>query len=103
MVITFKNGNLACLSKDELHEMMDHGVKNEATKMQAMMVENGGNCMMVSPTKRVKLISVEYNNPEMPDMAVVEFLGEGVTSLNGAWALSVGAEPAPPRRNKAKH
>src|SRR5258708_2037248 len=65
MVIVFTKGTLACLTKDDLHEIMDHGARNEATKMQAMMAENGGNCLMVPPTKRVKIISVEYNNPEM--------------------------------------
>jgi hypothetical protein len=96
MVILFTKGNLACMSKDDLHEMMDHGARGESTKMQAMMMENGGTCFMVPPTKRVKIIAVEYNNPEMPDMGLVEFVGEGITSINGAWALSVGAEPAAP-------
>jgi hypothetical protein len=102
MVILFTKGNLACLSKDDLHEMMDHGARGESTKMQAMMMENGGSCFMVSPTKRVKIIAVEYNSPDLPELGVVEFVGEGITSANGAWALSIGAEPAPPLKRGAK-
>ena len=102
MVILFTKGNLACMSKDDLHEMMDHGARGESTKMQAMMMENGGTCFMVPPTKRVKIIAVEYNNPEMPDLGLVEFVGEGITSINGAWALSVGAKPAAPVKNGAE-
>jgi hypothetical protein len=103
MIIVFTKGTLACLTKDDLLEMMEHGAKSEATKMQAMMVENGGSCLMIPSEKRVKIISVEYNDPvNMPDLGVIEFVGEGTTSLNGAWALSIGAEPAPPVKPKAK-
>jgi hypothetical protein len=95
MVIVFTKGTIACVTRDDLQEIMEHGAKQEATKMQAMMVENGGPCLMLPPTKRVKIISVEYNNPDIPDLGIVEFVGGDTTSINGAWALSVGAETAP--------
>ena len=98
MLIRFTQGTLACVTRDDLKEILVHGQHGEATKMQAMMLQNGGSCLMISPSKRFKIISVEYNNPERPDLAVVEFVGEGATAMHGAWALSIGAEPIPVKR-----
>jgi hypothetical protein len=98
MIIRFTQGTLACVARDDLREIIDHGVHGEATKMQAMMLQNGGSCLMISPKKRFKIISVEYNDPTMPDVALVEFVGEGAIAMHGAWALSIGAEPIPVKR-----
>jgi hypothetical protein len=89
MIIRFTKGTLACLTRDDLHEILEYGTLGEATKMRAMMVDNGGTCLMISPTTRVKIISVEYNNPDDPDLGLIEFVGEKKTSINGAWALSM--------------
>ncbi|HME25778.1 MAG TPA: hypothetical protein VKI44_31340 [Acetobacteraceae bacterium] len=99
MIIRFTKGTIACLSRDHLEEIMIHGVKGEATKMQAMMIDHGGDCLMLSPAKRLKVLSAEYNDPDS-DVGILEIVGEDKTTLKGAWALSLGAENITPRRKK---
>jgi hypothetical protein len=98
MIIQFTKGTIACLSRDSLQEIMLHGLNGEATKMRAMMIDEGGDCLMLDPKKRVRVISAEYNSPDS-DIGILEVVGEDKVKLNGAWALSVGAEevttPAP--------
>lgn len=92
MIVKFKMGTLGCLERDDLQAILMHFDKGEKTKVEAMMVQNGGGCLMIPSSKRVKIISVEYNDPEHPDLGILELVGEGITSGEGAWALSVGAE-----------
>lgn len=89
-VITFRNGTYACLTKDHLQELLNHGAMGEATKANAMIVENGGDCFFIQPTKKVRVISAEYNTP---DIGVLEIVGSKNQSASGVWALSIGAEP----------
>ena len=91
-IIRFTKGTLACLTKDDLVTITTHAMKGESTKVNAMMVEHDGKCFMIPPTKRVKVIAAEYNNHN-DDLGLLEFVGEGKTSVRGAWAFSVGAEP----------
>lgn len=93
MVVKFQNGTWACLSRDDLEKLLAHGVKGEVTKGKAMSAVNGGTCTYISPGQKVRLISVEYNNPDI-DIALVEIVGEKSHAADGAWALSVGAVPA---------
>ena len=100
MIVHFTQGTLACLSKDDLQEATEHAIAGEKTKVEAMMVENGGSCLMLSPNQRMKIIHVEYNNPDLPDLGLVEIVGEGITAANGAWAFSIGAEPVTSKHKK---
>lgn len=92
MIVTFKDGNLICTTRDGLAQFMAHAVKGEKTKANSMSIENGGGCTMIPPGKRVRLISVEYNDPNS-DIALLEMIGAEVkTATEGAWGLSVGAQ-----------
>ena len=91
MVVRFTRGTLACLSKESLLRVAVSGLENEDAEVRGMMVENGGDCLMVSPSKRVRVVSVEYDDPDV-DIGLVEFVGEGAASASGAWAFSMGAE-----------
>jgi hypothetical protein len=92
MVLTFKDGNLICTTRDGLAEFMAHAAKGESTKATAMTIENGGGCTMIPPGKKIRLISVEYNDPES-DIALLEMVGAEVkAAAHGAWGLSVGAQ-----------
>ena len=92
MVVTFKDGNLICATREGLEEFMSHALKGEKTKANSMTVENGGGCTMIPPGKKVRLISVEYNNSDS-DIALLEMVGAEVkTATEGAWGLSVGAQ-----------
>lgn len=92
MVVTFKDGTWACLNRDDLQQLFVHGMKGEATKAKAMDASKGGSCTYIAPKQRVRLLSVEYNDPAI-DLAVLELVGEkNKDSAVGAWALSIGAE-----------
>ena len=91
MIIHFKEGALACLSREDLISITMYAIKEEKTKTEAMMVDQGGSCLMIPSTKRLKVISAEYNNPDL-DIGLLEIIGDDKKRLNGAWAYSVGAE-----------
>ena len=91
-IIRFTKGTLACLTKEDLLKIVSHTMKGESTKANAMMFENDGNCLMIPPSKKVKVIAAEYNNSNV-DLGLLEFVAEDKTSVRGAWAFSVGAEP----------
>jgi hypothetical protein len=98
MIIHFPEGALACLSKDSLQAALTYAINNEKTKVDAMMVENGGDCVMLPPDKRMKVISVEYNDPDK-DIGLLEVVGEEIISTNGAWTLSPGAVQVKDKQN----
>jgi hypothetical protein len=81
MIIQFTKGTIACLSRDSLQEIMLHGVNGEATKMRAMMIDEGGDCLMLDPKKRVRVISAEYNDPDS-NIGILEVVGEDKVKLN---------------------
>ena len=101
MIVTFSKGALACLESDHLQEITEHAIKGEATKAQAMMVDNGGDCLMIPPSQRLKVLSAEYNDPEM-GFGILEIVGEDKVSLNGAWTYSIGAEEVKTKVRKHK-
>jgi len=92
-VIQFPDGTWACTIKDDLYELLQHGIKGEATKANALSVEHGGSCAYVKPGERVRIIAAEYN-PSETGIGLLEIVGEKNQSPVGAWALSVGAQPA---------
>lgn len=59
------------------------------------MTNPTGPCVFIDPSQVVKVVHVEYNIPDNADLGLLEIVGTGSQSSNGAWALSVGAEPAP--------
>lgn len=96
-LVRFPDSSIACLTKDALQEVMTYGANGQATKMQAMMLEKknpDGQCIMLDPKIRYKVISSEYNVPDMPQMGILEIVGEKTTSKNGAWTFSWVAEQA---------
>jgi len=95
MIVTFSEGSLACLERDHLQEITEHSLMGETTKAQAMMAENGGDCIMIPSGQKVKVLSVEYNNPDL-NFGLLEIVGADKVSLNGAWTYSIGAEEVKP-------
>lgn len=95
-LVRFPDSSIACLSKDALQEVMTYGANGQATKMQAMMLNKAnpdGQCIMLAPKARYKVISAEYNVADMPEMGLLEIVAEKATSKNGAWTVSWVAEP----------
>lgn len=93
-IVVFPKSGVACLGKDALLEITAHALKGEATKANAMMLNpktGNGQCIMLSPGKRYKVISSEYN-VETLDIGILELVGDGNMSGNGAWAYTTGAE-----------
>lgn len=93
-LVVFPKSGLACLEREALQKAMEHAIKGEETKMMAMMINpktGRGQCIMLSPTKRYKVISSAYNSDDI-DLGLLELVGEGNMSGNGAWAFTAGAE-----------
>lgn len=93
-LVVFPKSGLACLEREALQKAMEHAIKGEETKMLAMMINpktGRGQCIMLSTTKRYKVISSEYNSDDI-DLGLLELVGEGNMSGNGAWAFTAGAE-----------
>lgn len=96
-LVRFPKSGIACLSKDGLHDLILFSMNGEKTKAAAMMIGSGdpqAECVSLDPRKRYKVISAEYNDADHPDMGLLEVVGQGVTSKNGAWTFSITAEPA---------
>lgn len=96
-LVQFPKSGIARLSKDGLRDVFTYGMQGEKTKAEAMMLGSGdpeAECVSLDPRKRYKVISAEYNDPDHPDLGLLEVVGQGVTSRNGAWTFSVTAEPA---------
>ena len=102
MIVRFSEGSLVCLDRDHLQEITQYAIKGQATKVEAMMAENGGDCIMVAPSQKFKVLSAEYNDPNL-DIGILEIIGEGKVKLNGAWSFSVGAEEVLPTSYKNKN
>jgi hypothetical protein len=59
---------------------------------KAMLFEFGGNkCITLPPTKKLKVISAEYNVGS--DAALPQVVGADITSAEGSWTFSIGAIP----------
>lgn len=99
MIVRFTKGGIACLDRDNLQEIIEHTLKGEETKVKAMLLSNGGGCIMLSPKQKLKVLSAEYNNPD-PDLGVLEVIGADRISLHGAWTFSLGAEEVKATRRR---
>ena len=91
MVVRFAGGSLVCASIDHLAEITIEEMKGETTKAAGLMVENGGDCIMVPSNQKFKVLSVQYNDPGV-DIGLLEIVGVGTVRNTGAWAYSLGAE-----------
>lgn len=85
----------ACLKRDDLQALSYHLLRKELTKASAYIFskENpDGTCFMVDINRSYKVISAEYNDPDNPEIGLVEFVGKNVkSSKEGAWAFTSGA------------
>lgn len=94
--VRFPKGGIACLSQDGLHDLLLYSLRGERTKAASMMIGSGdpqAECVSLEPARRYKIISAEFNDAEHPDIGLIEIVGQGVTSRNGAWTLSIAARP----------
>ncbi|MBI3529025.1 MAG: hypothetical protein HY067_13780 [Betaproteobacteria bacterium] len=94
-IIQFKTATPACFSREGLQEYLTYLVRREKAKARAMLFESGGNkCFILPPTKKLKVISAEYNPGS--DVALLQVVGADVTSAEGTWTLATGAVPVSP-------
>lgn len=101
MLVRFTQGGPACLDRSDLNAMIMHSMRGEETKTRALMLEHGGGCVMLSPEKRYKVISVDDQNSEL-GFGLIEVVGEDVIAGRGAWAFSLGVEEAQKGKLKTK-
>jgi hypothetical protein len=47
---------------------------------------------MLDPKKRYKVLSAQYNNPDAPQLGLLEIVGEKTKAANGGWAFTIGVE-----------
>jgi hypothetical protein len=92
-IIRFPSGTIACMNRDSLADFVEHAMKGEKTKANAMDAVKGGDCIAVPPNKKMRVISVDYPGQDAP-VGLLEVVGEKNQSGIGAWVFSVGAEDA---------
>jgi hypothetical protein len=95
-ILTFPKGEIACLDRDVLKQAIEYGLSGKATKLNGLLLtedNDDGKCLMLDPKTRFKVIDAEYNDPSMPDAAVLEVVGEDIESADkGAFVLVVDRE-----------
>jgi hypothetical protein len=96
MVVKFPTGGLACLTREGLEEALIHGFKGEKTKFNSQFLSKNnpnGECVPLYPNKKYKIISAEYNDPNMPETAILEIVGAGINNASrGAFTIIVSNE-----------
>jgi hypothetical protein len=92
MIIHFNTATPACFTREDLQEYLTYLARREKAKAKAMLIESGGNrCITLPTTKKLKVISAEYNPGS--DIALLQVVGANVTSAEGTWIFSTGAIP----------
>ena len=91
-IVQFSQGTYACLDPEDIQKMIGHTMRGEKTKASALEVSKGGGCLFIPPGKRVRVISAQYQDKQA-EVGLLEVIGEKNESGQGAWALSIGAEP----------
>lgn len=86
-IVRFAKGGPVCLDKSDLQELIVRSLRGEETRANAMLVEHSGGCVMLSPTERYKVISVD--GVDDADLGLLEIVGEGIVSGRGAWAVAL--------------
>jgi len=97
-IIIFPESSIVCMTRSQLGEVMASGLRGEQTKVRALVAgpaNRNAPCMMVSPTQRLKVISVDYPDSSGQAIGVIEIVGEQIVSAKGVWALSTGALVVP--------
>ena len=89
-IIHFQQGTWACLTKEDLTQLLAMAIKGEKTKANAMAIQNGGECIFIPPRMKVRVISVDYGAPDA-GIGFLEIIDEHSKSGNGVWAYSIGA------------
>ena len=93
-IVVFPDSSIVCLTQVTLQQAVRSGLRGEETKVNALVAGPGNEnapCFMVSPTKRLKVLSASYLDDAAAPMGLLEIVGEGVITDKGTWALSVGA------------
>lgn len=90
MIIRFKSPTSACFTREALIEYQTYAARRELAKAKSMLMEAGGSkCFTIPSTKKLKIISTEYNPGS--EVAILEVAGANVTATHGAWTFSTGA------------
>lgn len=96
-IVRFPDSSIACTSKNSLQRAMTYAANGQQSKLRSMIAgkqKPEGECIMLDPDIRFKVIAAEYPEPEIPEMGLLEIVGETSTSRHGSWAFSLMAEPA---------
>jgi hypothetical protein len=94
-IVEFPQGGIVCLTQEALLKITMHSLNHEKTEVAAMqMSEENPNapCTMLVRQKKYKVLAVEYNNPNMPDLGLLEIVGNKAKAENGGWTYSLGAQ-----------
>lgn len=105
MLVRFPDSSPICASKEYLAEYMLYGLKGEYTKMHALFVaqdDNGPSCFMISPKAIVRIIGVEYNDPDVDEGLLEVTLPDSVTS-HGGWTFTMAAKEVVNSKMQKKH
>ncbi len=96
-VVVFTVPAPVCTTREGLAKYVAHLLRGEETKAKAMEIDprtGNGQCFVIPAGKKVKILSVNYEDPDIPDLGVMEIVGYGNKSANGAFAFTGGAVPA---------
>lgn len=96
-IVRFPDSSIACTSKTSLQRAMTYAANGQRSKLRSMIAgkqKPEGECIMLDPDIRFKVIAAEYPEPEIPEMGLLEIVGETSTSKHGSWAFSLMAEAA---------
>lgn len=94
MIVEFPQAGIVCLSQEALHKIWLHCIHGEKTKADAMTLSKDnpdGPCTMLNPRKQYKVLSVQYNNPDTPELGLLEIVERHSKSAEGIWTMSMGA------------
>jgi hypothetical protein len=94
MIVEFPKSGIVCLTQETLLEVLLRSMNGEKTKVDAMTVSEDNPdapCTMLSARLKYKVLSVQYNNPDTPEMGIMEIVGQKSKSTQGGWAMTLGA------------
>jgi len=94
MIVEFPKAGIVCVTQEALLEIWLRSINGEKTKVDAMTVsEDNPNapCRMLSPRMQYKVLSAQYNNPDTPDLGLLEIVERHSKSAEGVWTMSLGA------------
>lgn len=93
-IVVFPHSSIACLTPEALLLASTRLLKGENTKAEALFMSERNTdapCLMLDPKRKFKVLSVEYNNPDLPDLGIMEIVGASSGSSSGAWVYTAGA------------